>query len=440
MTDILQQVLSTELLAPSPGRLAEALGYKGRTTLYRLREGTASDKAIHEFCKRLDSILHTSEDNLKEMAATISNVSRFSALMKREMNMSYVGWQQQVLLAFVSKNFDGFSTRFRDEELGLLMKLEMEDADSFYNMLAYFFVKSTNHNFYTKGLTHSQQCATLIEPIGEWLAEIYPENSAAICMTHIYSKSELYNAEANTLWNAVKSLALVLESFANPDIYRKSVSKLYHLPTVGTRSYWRGDTDENIVILMWLNKGELPGSGYYEVYHIDRRDNSCRNICKMSFMSDEILSLSDVVDNISKLGIFTFDGETLSFNWERDNDDATHSGNHWQLLPLQNSASLRALDRAISDDTLTRSALLAEGWEPIESMEVEDLAISKQKVRLFLKNKSVYTIDRDMAPFLKQVSPDMPVGIFRRVEDGNLFAIWLTLKQVLPLSWFEPAY
>lgn len=439
IADILHTVLSTELLAPSIGRLAETLGYQGRTTLYRLRDGEASDKAISEFCKRLSDKLFVSDDSLREMAVTISNTSQFSAMMRREMNTSHKEWQLQVLLAFVSKNFQYFSPGFRNGDLGMLMKLEMEDSDAFYCMLAYFYVKSTNFDFYDKSLTHRQQSAALIEPVGEWFMDIYPENSVAERMTHLYSASEIYNAEGSMLWNAVKSLAIVLESFANPDIFRKAVSKLYQLPGIGERSYWRGNTDENIVTLMWLNKGELPGSGYYEVFHVDRRDGSCRNVCRLSIMSDEILSVVDVVETNSKLGCYTFDGEVMTFCWERDNDDATHSGNRWQLLPLKNSASLRAIDRALSDEALIRAALLAEGSELAEEMEIDDVVVSKLQVKICLKNNTTYVIDREDASFLMQVTPDMPISIYRRVADGELFVAWLTLKQTIPLSWFETA-
>lgn len=434
---ILQQVLATELLAPSVSRLAEILGYQGRTTLYRLREGTASDKAIHEFCKRLKDTLYVSDDSLREMYVTVTNASRLSALMKDEMNTAREGWQRQVLLAFVSRDFDCFSPRFRDEELGALMKLETEDADSFYNMLAWFYVKAVNFDFYTKGLTHRQRCAAMIEPVGRWLMGIYPENSMAEQVALTYSMSDIHNAEAETLWSGVKSFALMLECFANPDILRKTMNKLYKLPGIGSRSYWRGNTDEDTVILMSLNMGELPGSGYYDVYHVKRNGDGCRSVCKLLIMSDEILSLVNTSGKNPQLGVFGYDGERLSFTWEKENDDPTESGNLWHRLPLENSASLRELDRSVSDETLFQATLLAEGIETVEGMEVVEVILSRHWLRIYLKNKTSYKIDRNRVPFLKHVSPDMPIGIYRRIEDGDLYVVWLTLKQTLPLSFFQ---
>lgn len=371
------------------------------------------------------------------MNATIENTARLSALVKHEVDTSVEGWQTQVLLSFVSKDFDIFSTRFRDEELGPLLKLERDDSDSFYRMLAYFYVRATNFNFYVKGLSHAQRSAALIEPIGEMFIKTFRGNNVAERMTHIYSDSEIYNAEVPILWNAVTSFALMLESFANPKAFREYLGNTYLLPGLGQRSYWRGAVDDDTLILMLANSGELPGSGYYDVFHIDRRTARCSAVCKLSFLSDKVLSLVDATSKRYCLGGFEYDGETISYYWEHEYDNPTRSGNLWHLLPLRNSASLRALDKAVSDKELTRTALLSEGSQKVEGMEVTDVIISRSRLQICLENGETYSIDRNTVPFLRQISPDMPVGLFRRIEDGNIYAVWLTLKQTIPLSLFN---
>lgn len=330
IADILQEILSTNLIAPSTSELAKELGYKGRTSLYRVRYGESTEKAVAEVCQRLESVLGITREALLQMGSTISNTTKFTSLMKHEMNTSHPDWQFQALLAFVGKDYSHFSPRFRTEELSSIVKLSEDDPEAFFAMLAYFYVKSRRCQFYVKGIPYKEQCARLMEELGERLAAIYPENTMATNLVYCYSKSTVFDSESHILWNLVRSMASMLECFANPRKSIESVDDMLLLAGTGNRIYWRAD--RNNLLLAAVVHGRRPGSGFYEVFSVDRSGKAIENICSIYLLSENIVSVTDKLTKTSQLGIYSWDNRLLTFSWEAPEDNPTGAGNIWKRL------------------------------------------------------------------------------------------------------------
>lgn len=169
----LQSVLRTQLLAPSWNALAIKLG-SARSIFYRIDKGVANEAAIQNLLSLLHEHLYVDSSSLLQMEATIVNAAEFTKIIKPEMNLEHPKWQFQAILAFISHDYSHFSHDFRNGILTNILRLERTDPQAFFNMLAYFYIFSSDIKFYKKNKTHhKERCADVIEPLGRKLIDIF---------------------------------------------------------------------------------------------------------------------------------------------------------------------------------------------------------------------------------------------------------------------------
>lgn len=163
----LQTVLATELLAPSMSALVSKLGYSGRNSLYRILKGEAGKASVDNLLNRIETCLNTDVSALLRMEAAIVNASDFNRLVRPEFRQDYTDWQYQAVLAFIIHEYGYFSPDFQNGDLNIILNFERTDPRSFYNMLAWFYIKAIAPKFYDRRLTHRERCAAILEPLGD---------------------------------------------------------------------------------------------------------------------------------------------------------------------------------------------------------------------------------------------------------------------------------
>ena len=434
ISEILKTVLSTNLLAESLGDLANKLGYRGRSTLYRLINGNASERAISGFCKKLEETLLIDEESLNSMRITIINTGTFHRLLKPYIKPIGSHTVYDFVDAFISMNFEKLPEDFRRQNLEELLDLERSDHDAFYNMLAYFYYKYSNVDYYIKGASHRERSAKVLKSLCEKFIRQYPENDLAANSVFLYSKSEILNGEVPILWSLIRTLASVLQMYARPvEILERDIKTLR---LSNEREYWESNDDKSVILTYAIHN--LSPRGYnYDTYKISRESGDIDYLGCLSFLSDDILSFFSASQKTSKLGVFEFDGRELSMEWEKANDDPTTAGNKWTLVDKKNSQSLRNLDRSIDEESLFIEKLKSQGWRDMEEYHVVDVIISRETLVLKLRNRRSLSISINEVPFLQKLKPEYLVLICERESDNIPFVCWPQILHSLPMCYFE---
>lgn len=433
--EILRNVLPTGLISESISSLAVTLGYKSRATLYRIMDGTASTNAVNDFYRKAESTLFLSEDTLYNISTTIENTAGFNRLMKAETDNFRTIDPFDVLKAFISHDYSIFSTDFTSHELPGLQRLELTDPSAFFTMLAFFYFKALRVDFYERSKSYRERCAELMEWVGRRLIELYPANGIAAETVHVYSRSEILDAEAPILWNFITTLATLLQYYGTPDIGKLVAKDFLLVPFLPDRSYWRTDSSSDL-ILMRAMKHNLPGSGYYEIFLIPPDTGTVENIGVISFLSDEILSYRDKNTGITRMGMFQIDEENLLFTRENGKESPFGTGDHWKRQSLRHSQSLRTLDKHLSENYLNECALSADGFKSVPGYSVTNVNLSRNGVRLSLDNGRIYEISYSTAPFLEYILPSNDVIVAEQMESGEIFVSWPQLMHCIPLRLF----
>lgn len=435
LAEIFRIVLPTQLLAVSLAELAEKLGYKGRATLYRIINGMTSERAVNGLYQKLREVIGVDEDSLECMAVTVQNAARLNQIIKSHLIQKDGYNVLKIVEAFVSRNFDMFTDSFKDNELNSLMNLERTDPDSFYNMLAYFYYKHSNAEYYIKGEQHRERCARVLESLGEKFISLYPENDLAANFVYLYSKSEVFNGEYPILWSLIQSIATLLQFYSRPVETLQTESEIHFLPSLHNRDYWKG-IDNQYIIITHAVTNINNDSGHYNVYKVDKSSRMIYYTGSLQFMSQDIVLFHSAVTHASQLGLYCLDENTLNFEWEKSDDNPLETGNTWTRLDLRSSEKLRTLDCWINDDRLYAEKIKASGLKEIIGHKVVDVSISREKLKLTLQNGNTLSISITAASFLNKIKPDDLVQIYERETDNAQFVVWPKIMHCLPLEYF----
>ncbi|MDE6339995.1 MAG: hypothetical protein K2K97_09450 [Muribaculaceae bacterium] len=429
--EILRLVIPSDLLAESLGELACMLGYKGRSTLYRIINGNASNRAIASVCHKLKDTLFIDEDSLKCMYATIVNTNQLVKIVKPFMLPKGEYSVGDIIDSFLLMDFSLFPDDFKSSFLDGLLNLEHEDPEAYYTMLAYFYYINSDVDYYIKGKTHLNRCDRAIKLLGERYLNKFPENELVASIVDSYSKSELFNGEPPILWSLIRTISTLLQMASRP--IETMENNIRFRAILNNREYWEGE-DKSCLILTVAVPAFNANMKHYDVFRIVRENNSISYIGTIFFLSEEILSFSQ---KSSMLGIYEFDGNEIRLIWENPNDDPTTMGNKWQLLKKSHSQSLRMIDRSISEELLYNEKLKGQGWSEKIGYKVMDVIISRENLIINLLNGKSFSIPIYKAPFLRKIRPDFIIMIYERKADNMTFVCWPQIMHSLPLSLFK---
>lgn len=431
----LQIVLSTCLIARTDSDLAAILGYKGkgRTTIDRIRHNMVGRTALANFCIRLSNVLNITEETILKMAYVVSSTSEFSQIIKNHFDRDDPDSPFKVLYSFISHDFSFFDKEFQEITVNDILSVEHREPKVFYQVLSYFYIKASGIDFYKKNITHNERCSSIIESLGQRLIMLYPENGLATASVYGYSISKIHDKESPTLWSLIEAMSVMLRFFAHPIDTLKSESAIRRLTGIGGRAYWKGKDPED-VILTWYIPGSLSTNGHYEVLKINRETYRLENTASLTLIGYNKVSIFSKPGAASEFGTYSWDGIKLRFKWNRGNDDLTHVGNSWELQLLNNSQSLRHLDRHISDADIMQEILRSEGFESEISLQLSDVILSRGKCTLAMKSSQRYSVDISEFRFLKSITPADPIIICRLKKDDTIYVIWPTLQQAIPFD------
>ena len=436
ISDNLRRVFSTDLIAPSMVGLSATLGVP-RVSLYRLMNGTASDKVVANVIGALGERLNISADDLTGMVMLADNASRLTRALRGERAASgrEGGWN--VVRAFVSREFGEFSERFREEELPGLLKFAEESPAEFHAMLFYYYVKSLGTSFYKRGLDYRGRCERILGPLGDRLIEMYPENTAGTKMAYSFVNAAFYDFEAPILWSFVTSIGgPTLNVFACPTMMHGTFGETILLPGTSGRTYWRCPGHEGPVLTRTV-ESHIQGRGIYDLFELDPATGEPENSLQLLIYEEGICQIFRYADLSMLIAAYDWADGTLELSWPDNAVNPTGLGDRWTVIDPATSRSIRETDRALTDAALDHAANVAQGMTEMEGMDVVDVRISRRRLILVTSGGAEYAIDRDSRPFLGSLRPDEPVNILLEVSSDTPFVVWPKLVHALPLSEFD---
>lgn len=433
ISEIIQAVLATDMLAPTPAALAAALGYKGRSAKDNLLDGSAKKMAIGNFLARLEETYCINEEELCEIYVTINNVKYLGRVLKGELNFRHKDTAWRVVESFVEGEYGLFTNEFNEYQLPAFLKLKDELPTVFYRTLAYFYFKHCHGHFYGRG-SHNERCAVVMKELGARLAKLYPYNTTGVRIAAIYDGIRLGGFEAPIQWSCVKNAAALIEAYADPNYFMNQMSKTRILPGTNDRTYWNIDDDRKVILTVTY-EGRHDWCGFYVAFTADKETGTLTQLGQVSLVGDDTVEFCpDFTSN--RLGSYLWDGEMLRFIWEDDSQVPEELRRGWRKINMKESESVRRLDSLITDDAISVNIDESVGVEEVPNMVVTDVMVGRREYVLTLNNRRQYAILRN-DPFLEKLTPDDIVVISRDKKSGEIMVVWFEYSYALPLSLFR---
>ena len=140
------------LFAPSTSALAKRLGYKGKTSLYRIQQEEASDKAIEEAWEKLVAFVGCTEEALFGAARAVGYCRNFKRAVKEEggEDVAPENHHKWVLLSVMKGEGKRFSEKFQREVWPEMKDLRREDTEAFWMMMALYYFDEEGARVYDK--------------------------------------------------------------------------------------------------------------------------------------------------------------------------------------------------------------------------------------------------------------------------------------------------
>lgn len=432
INQILQRVLSTELLAQSPVSLAKTLGYRSVSTLYRLKSGTASDAATATFLKRLSDSLYIDGEDLRKIDTTIRNYDYLTGTLKASgIKMD----PENFICAILSVKYDLLPPEFVTGELPALLKTAEEDPEAMGCTLFYYYVRRKFATFYMPRLTFQERCQRIMRPIADRLHTIFPENEPGRLLGLAYATDSAVCHEMPVLWNCITTGSAMLQYYMSPREYESTISGYSLLPGISQRSYWLSDNSRDIMLLNAIS-GKRHGCGYYEAYAINPDNTEVKSLCTLAFDCNGYVAINWRPSAMAQIGAARLTGNTLIIDYENTPREVKRLAGRWTRLDVAHNTPLRDLDDELTESHLRRAVYLAEGVEELPGHTPADVVISRQGLDIILENGARLRISRDRHGFLAAASPDDTVAILRRLSDGYRYVHWQELNMSLPLAAF----
>lgn len=428
MKESINLILRAGMLGASFSAVGRALGYSGRTTLNRLKEGTATDKAVRLFMDRLEARMGLDADDVEDMYIVISNASLLRRHLSRERMAESEGWQLAAVLALAEGDYDGFSNDFNSAFAADLESLREDTPWLFFASLLYFYLTSVHYNFYVKRLNYPEQCQAAFDPVGRALAELYSERPTTRALRNEFVNNSYYRAIDPTLWNFLKCGAVILQRMVDPRAIDVTINSSLLLRGLGGRSYWR-TADSDLFVLLHATESDRPGCGIYNVIIFGRSAPQPREILRLLIHDEATLTVLSPDGRAVKTGYSWRDG-CLRFD-----DVVEPLGDVLTLVDMDSAPNLREFDRELTFERLFRLVMQFEGMDPETDDDVEDIVVSRKRLTIRFASGLTVTIDRDRYESLSSVTPDEEAFIATRTSDGVRF-VCITSGITIPLADF----
>ena len=453
----LKMMIDGCLFAPSTSALAKRLGYKGKTSLYRIQQEEASDKAVEEAWDKLIAFTDCEENTLFAAARAVGYCRNFKRAVKEEGRGPVAPENQHkwVLMGVMKDDSARFSEKFQREVWPEMTDLRKEDNEAFWMMMALYYFDGEGVMVYDKDF----DLLAILEEFHQLLQRNYencerPRNS----VNNIFRKETIDACSRGCVWDLLLYGGLALMHYAEPDAMNRT-AQAYVLYNLGDDSYWTAPgmvygEGAHVWHLMELSIG----GGRHGVYYAmelavgrNKEEFSVVQIIPMLFNESQGFIQMEVTQE-RKIVIASYewndDNTELQIKATKDQHACYAIPTRLQRINLDNPEGkdakiwanvMRGYDKNVPDNVL-KAVYEFDGIEYLSEYEIKNVSIDRHTMTICVEKDGEctdYTISIQRYDFLKTLLPSDIIGVVHLKRTAQLSFRWVDKAYVIPMSEFE---
>ena len=453
----LKMMIDGCLFAPSTSALAKRLGYKGKTSLYRIQQGEASDKAVEEAWDKLIDFTSGTEDMLFAAARAVGYCRNFKRAVKTEGKASVATESRHkwVLMGVMKGDGERFSEKFQREVWPEMKDLRREDNEAFWMMMALYYFDEEGAMVYDKDFD-------LLEVLNE-LHQLLQQNyenceRPRSSVNNIFRKDYIENYSRGCVWDLLLYGGLALMHYAEPDAMTRTI-QAYTLYNLGDDSYWIApETIYKEGARVWhvmevSIDGGMHGLYYAMELEVGRNKEEFAVVQIIPMLFNESLGTLQMEVTEKRLPLI------VQYEW---NDDCTelhikatkkqheHYGIPAQLqrIDLDNPQGkdvkiwanvMKWYDKNVPDNVM-QEVYRFDGMEYLSEYDIKNVTIDRHTLTISVEKDGEcadYTIDICRYDFLKTLLPSDIIGVVHFKRTDQLSFRWVDKDYIVPMGEFE---
>lgn len=435
-SEILGKIIESNLLAASPSRLAAELGYAGRTTVNRLKNGFAGEEATEDFCKRLNDLIGFTNDDLIWIGSLLECFEDFSAQMTAEFGTLPENTKYKIIFSFISDNYSIFSTEYRDLKLNRWLLMKGHEKEFFFLMLSFFLLSEHTKSFYNKNLSITDRYKSILDPLRKALREKYPKHTIGNTLASRILETPMAKLAFPNFLTCIRIGGVILKGYISVYSEASMHDIMIKIDGLPERSFWDEGENKNEVTFLRFMAVNDKGNGIYEYFTFNFMTGKAENPAQLYFYGDKDFGLFLKKERKLVFGNYNFDDETtLRVILFTDRDKKSEYV--WKRLSPEKSERVREIDRLFTTGYINNLRYAALGMELSCGVIISEVAVTKTKVILLTPEGARFSIPRDSYPFLKSVTPDMTPLAYRDFDNNGLYIEWEELGCRIALEEFS---
>lgn len=458
--DALQQMINAQLFAPSTSALAKRLGYKGKTSLYRIQQGEASAGAIDEAWDKLLAFVGVDEDVLYATARAAAYTTNLKRLVQHEgkEEVEREHHHKWVLLSIMKKEEHHFSESFQRDVWPDLMELRDNDDTAFWMMMALYYFDAEGADAYGKDfdlLTTLNGMHSLLRLNYE--SSELPQRGVNNIFREDYI--DLYSKQCT--WDLMYYGYIALMCYGDLEAQKRTLEQ-YALFNLGDNSFWLvpGTVYERGAHVWHLLEMQIAESRHGMYYAIElemgrnKEEFHLVQIVPMLFNEEPGTVQMEVTQQRIPLirGFEWADSfHTLHLMVSREEEQRYGIPRHLQRIDLDSPQGkeekiwanvLKPYDQQIPPE-IEAELYHFEGVDALDDdYTIENVTIDRHTLTIRLTDKaegitSDYSIGIRRHVFLRTLLPSDIISIVRPLQTGELCFRWALRGYMIPFGEFE---
>ena len=452
----LQLIINAQVFAPSTSALAKRLGYKGKTSIYRIQQGEASAGAIEEAWEKLKAFLQGTDEQLFYAARAVKNCRTLKRLIKEKgtEEMDFEDRHLWVLQGVLMGDAERFPERFQREVWPDLVDLRTEDTDPFWMMMALYYFEEEGVDVYAKDF----DLLGVLTKLHLWLQQNYencerPRSS----ISNVFREEYIREFSWGCTWDLMYYGALALLHYAEPDTLDRTV-RSYDLFNLGDDSYWIAPgTIYKEKARMWHFMELQVGEGTHGLYYMleieigrNKEEFAVMQIIPLLFCESVGMVQMEVTEERKPI--------MAKYEWNENHTEllikATKEQHDQYHIPIRlhridldtpqgKDAKIwanvvKGYNENIPENVMAK-VFAFEGMEYLDGYDVKNVTIDRYSLTITMEREGEfadYTIDINQYPFLRTLLPSDIIGIVRPTDTNEVSFRWIQKGYVIPMKEF----
>ena len=455
--DALQQLINGCVFAPSASALAKRLGYKGKTSIYRIQQGEASAGAIEEAWDKLIAFMEGTDEQLFYAARAVKNCRTLKRLIKEkgtegiDVEDRHLWVLQGVMLGDARR----FPERFQREVWPDLMDLRTEDTDPFWMMMALYYFEEEGVDVYAKDF----DLLGVLTKLHLWLQQNYENcDRPRASINNVFREGYIKEYSLGCTWDLIYYGALALLHYAESDTLDRTV-RSFALYNLGDDSYWiEPGTVYKEKARLWHLMEIQVGEGTHGLYYaleieVGRNKEEFTVIQILPLLFNEGLGMVQMEVTKERKPIM------VQYEWNENHTELSVKVSKEQQAKYGFPPCLHRIDldnpqgkdakiwanvmrgyHANTPANVLAAVYAFEGIEYLNDYVVVNVTIDRYTMNIAVEREGEltdYSISINQYPFLRTILPSDIVGVIRQTGTDELSFRWIDKGYVIPLKEFK---